>query len=315
MASRVASGKVLNAIASKLSTLIGGSADLAPSTDTLLKEFESFRHNKPHGRNFHFGVREHAMGAVLNGLALTGGLIPYGATFLIFSDYMKPSIRIAALSEIRSIFVFTHDSIGLGEDGPTHQPVEHLIGLRAIPNLNVIRPFLNEVPFAWKLAIENINGPSAIILTRQKLPNLSDLDINYDKVNKGAYALIDNKSPHIILIASGSEVHLILEAAKKLENDKINAKVISMPSWKLFDMQSDEYKKELFPDSIKYRIAVEAGSSLGWHKYVGEMGVIIGVNKFGASAPGEEVLSNYGFTVDYIVSTAKSFFGKSKEKL
>jgi transketolase len=308
---RKASGKMLNAIADYLPNLIGGSADLAPSTDTNLNQYKSFSSENFGGRNFHFGIREHAMGAILNGLALSKFIIPYGATFLIFSDYMRPPIRLAAIMKLRPIYVFTHDSIALGEDGTTHQPVEQLIGLRSVPNMIVIRPAdANETVQAWRVAIEHSSGPVAIILTRQKVPVIDqEKYTNASELEKGAYILSDSKSkPDIILIATGSEVQLILEAQQKLKEENIAARVVSMPSWELFEKQDKSYKEKVFPKSIRKRLAVEAGSPLGWLKYTTDEGDIIGITQFGESAPGEEVMSEYGFKVENVVKRAKALF-------
>jgi transketolase len=310
MATRQASGKVLNAIAGKLPSLIGGSADLAPSTDTNLKEYTSFTVEHRDGRNFHFGIREHAMGSALNGIALTAkGLIPFGATFLIFSDYMRPPIRLAAIMKIRPIFIYTHDSIGLGEDGTTHQPIEQLIGLRSIPNIMVIRPAdANETVQAWKAAIEHKDGPVVLVFTRQGLP-IIDQD-KYGKATelaKGAYILSDSDgTPDVILIATGSEVTLIMQAQEKLKTEGIKARVVSMPSWELFEKQSPAYKDKVLPKSIKKRLAVEAGSPFGWHKYVTDEGDIIAMHTFGESAPAEQLFAEFGFTVDNVVAKAKA---------
>ena len=299
----------MNAIADKLPLLIGCSPDLSPSTDTELDAFESFTDQDHGGRNFHFGIREHAMGAVLNGMALTKGIIPFGATFLIFSDYMRPPVRLAAIMKIRPVFIYTHDSIGLGEDGTTHQPVEQLIGLRSVPNVTVIRPAdANETAQAWRVALEHSGGPVAIILTRQNVPTI-DQD-KYEKatnVEKGAYILSDCEGePQVILMGSGSEVHLLLEAQEKLKTESIQARVVSFPSWEIFDAQSNEYREKVFPKNIRRRLAVEAGSPIGWCKYVTEDGDVIGISKFGESAPGEEVMKEYGFTVENVVAKAKS---------
>jgi len=309
MATRKASGKMLNSIASKLPMLIGGSADLAPSTDTNLKDFQSFTDQNHSGRNFHFGIREHAMGSILNGMALTKGIIPYGATFLIFSDYMRPPIRLAAIMNIKPIFIYTHDSIGLGEDGTTHQPVEQLIGLRSVPNLTVIRPAdANETVQAWVATLEHKNGPVALILTRQEVP-----EIDQEKyapatgVQQGAYILSDSQGePQLILMGSGSEVHLLIEAQEKLKAESINARVVSFPSWELFDKQPEEYKQKIFPKNVRKRLAVEAGSPIGWCKYVTDEGDVIGISKFGESAPGKQVMKEYGFSVENVVEKAKA---------
>ena len=309
MATRKASGKVLNAIADSLPTLIGGSADLAPSTDTDLDGYKSFSAKQYDGRIFHFGIREHSMGAILNGMALSNCIIPYGATFLIFSDYMRPPIRLAAIMKIRTIFIYTHDSIGLGEDGTTHQPVEQLIGLRSIPNLTVIRPAdANETAHAWRVALEHSGGPVALILTRQGIPVIDQE--KYAKafqLERGAYILSESeRTPQIILIGTGSEVQLLLVAQEKLKDLNIAARVVSMPSWELFNKQDETYKEEIFPKRLRKRLAVEAGSPLGWHQYVTDEGDVIGINQFGESAPGEEVMNEYGFTVANVVSRAKA---------
>ncbi len=309
LATRKASGKMLNAIAAKLPLLIGGSADLAPSTDTNLKDFQSFTNENHSGRNFHFGIREHAMGAVLNGMALTKGIIPYGATFLIFSDYMRPPIRLAAIMEIRPILVYTHDSIGLGEDGTTHQPVEQLIGLRSIPNVTVIRPAdANETVQAWVATLEHKDGPVAIILTRQEVPEIDqDKYAKAGGLQQGAYILSDcEDEPQLLLMGSGSEVHLLLEAQAKLKEESINSRVISFPSWELFDKQSEEYKQKILPKNVRQRLAVEAGSPIGWCKYVTDDGDVIGITKFGESAPGKQVMKEYGFFVENVVAKAKA---------
>ena len=307
IATRKASGKVLNAIAAQIPFLIGGSADLSPSTDTILDQYESFSPEFPDGRNFHFGIREHSMGAILNGIALTKGFIPYGATFLIFSDYMRPPMRLAAISKIKPIYVFTHDSIGLGEDGTTHQPIEQLVGLRAVPNMMVIRPAdANETAQAWRVALEHSGGPVAIILTRQNLPV-----INQDKyakatgLEKGAYILSEAaEKPGVILIGSGSEVSLLLKAQDKLKEKSIHARVVSMPSWELFEKQDAVYKEMVLPKNIRKRISVEAGSTLGWMRYTTEEGKNLGLNHFGESAPAEDLFKEFGFTVENIVSLA-----------
>jgi transketolase len=313
MATRKASGKTLNAIAEYLPQLIGGSADLAPSTDTNLDQYKSFSAEKPDGRNFHFGIREHAMGAILNGMALSEYLIPYGATFLIFSDYMRPPLRLAAIMKIRTIMIFTHDSIGLGEDGTTHQPVEQLIGLRSVPNLMLIRPAdANETAQAWRVAINHTDGPVALSLTRQKIPILDQKKYAKAKnLEKGAYILSDSDDePDIILIATGSEVQLVLRAQEKLKKDNIPARVISMPCWSLFDQQSSAYKDKVLPKRIRKRLAVEAGSPLGWLKYITDDGDIIAIDKYGESAPGDEVMKEYGFTVENVVERAKTLLSK-----
>lgn len=308
IATRKASGKVLNAIADYLPNLIGGSADLSPSTDTELTKYKSFASDNYSGRNFHFGIREHAMGAVLNGMALTKGIIPYGATFLIFSEYMRPPIRLAAIMKIRPIFIYTHDSIGLGEDGTTHQPIEQLISLRSIPNITVIRPAdANETVQAWSVALEHTDGPVAIILTRQGLPVIDqEKYTKADELEKGAYILSEPETnPQIILIGTGSEVQLIIAAQQKLKEQNISARVVSMPSWELFEKQDAAYKEKIFPQALRKRLAVEAGSTLGWHKYVTDEGDVVGINTFGHSAPAEDLFELFGFTVDNVIDKAK----------
>ena len=315
MATRKASGQTLNAIAEYFPQLIGGAADLAPSTDTNLNDYKSFSAKHRDGRNFHFGIREHAMGAVLNGMALSNYLIPYGATFLIFSDYMRPPLRLAAIMKIRPIMVYTHDSIGLGEDGTTHQPVEQLIGLRTVPNMTVIRPAdANETAQAWRVAIKHNDGPVAIVLTRQGIPIIDQEKYGKAKeLEKGAYILSDSDGePDIILIATGSEVHLILEAQEKLKEDGIKARVVSMPSWSLFDKQSAAYRESVLPKHIRKRLAVEAGSPVGWLKYVTDEGDVLGIERFGESAPGDEVMKEYGFSVENVVKRSKALLSKKE---
>ncbi|MDB4920346.1 transketolase [Mucilaginibacter sp.] len=309
MATRQASGKVLNAIAAKLPNLIGGAADLSPSTETNLKEFDSFTSENRAGRNFHFGIREHAMGAALNGMALTKGVIPFGATFLMFSEYMRPPIRLAAIMKISPIFVYTHDSIGLGEDGTTHQPVEQLASLRSIPRITVIRPAdANETAHAWRVAIEHKDGPVVLVFTRQGLPIL-DQD-KYGKASgleKGAYILSEgSKGPDLILMATGSEVALIMQAQEKLETEGISTRVVSMPSWELFEKQDAAYKEKIFPKASKKRLAVEMASPMGWHKYTTDEGDMLGMTTFGESAPAEDLYKHFGFTVDNVVAKAKA---------
>jgi transketolase len=308
MATRVASGHVLNAVAPSLPNLIGGSADLAPSNKTLVKGKDTFQAGRYTGRNFHFGVREHGMGAVLNGMALHGGLIPYGGTFLIFSDYMRPAIRLASMMELKVIYVFTHDSIGLGEDGPTHQPIEQLACLRATPNLTVIRPCdANETAEAWRVALTRKKGPVALILTRQGLPTLDRRTFPpAHSLNRGAYILRDMAQvlPELILIASGSEVPIVLEAAEHLHERGIAVRVVSMPSWELFEEQEATYRREVFPPEVKARIAVEAGATQGWHRYVGVTGEVIGLDHFGASAPYKILYEEFGLTANHVVEKA-----------
>ena len=315
MATRNASGKVMNAIAKPLAgCFVGGSADLAGSNKTTLNDCGDVGPNQFEGMNVHFGVREHAMGAILNGMSCHGGIIPFGGTFLVFSDYMRPAIRVAALSNIQAIYVLTHDSIGVGEDGPTHQPIEHHAALRSIPNMVYLRPAeANETAAAWKIAIERKNGPTALGLTRQNLPIL-DLE-KYPVamgVPRGAYILseADGGSPDVILMASGSEVSLIMEAQIALAAQGIKARVVSMPSWELFDAQDAAYREEVLPSSITARVAVEAGVGLGWERYTGLKGAVISCVGFGASAPYKEVFTHFGFTVENVVAKAKKVVGK-----
>ena len=328
MATRVASGKVLNAIARKLPWLIGGSADLDPSTRTALEAMGDFENPRDEagnlqgsagggwsyaGRNLHFGVREHAMGSITNGLVVHGGIIPFAATFLVFADYMRPPIRLAALMEQGVIFVFTHDSIALGEDGSTHQPIEQLASLRAIPQLIVIRPCdANETAMAWRVAIETRNRPVALILTRQDVPTLDRAQFAAaDGLRRGAYVLADapNGKPDLILIATGSEVSLMVAAGQKLTEDGISVRIVSMPSWELFDAQPPNYRESILPPSARARLAVEAGATQGWCKYVGDGGDVIGVDRFGASAPGKVLVREYGFTVENICERAMKLIG------
>jgi transketolase len=307
MATRSASGKVLNAIAGSAPFLIGGSADLAPSTNTLMKGMGNFLPTGV-GRNLHFGVREHAMGSLLNGMALTNGVVPYGATFLIFSDYMKPAIRLAALMGLQAIYVFTHDSIGLGEDGPTHQPIEQLAGLRAIPNLTVIRPAdANETAEAWKAALLNETGPTALVLTRQGVPIIDRTKYApAEGLSRGAYVLADPKEgkPEVVIMASGSEVQLAIAAYEDLSERGVGARVVNMPSWELFEAQDDAYKAAVLPPDARARVAVEAASPMGWHRYTGIEGAVIGIDRFGASAPYKVVFEKYGFTAANVAEKA-----------
>jgi transketolase len=329
VSTRAASGKIMNAIAPKLPALFGGSADLDPSTYTSLKDFGDFEFKDPAcddnqgscgggwnyaGRNVHFGVREHAMGSICNGLAAHGGFIPYGATFLIFSDYMRPPIRLAALSKLHVVHVFTHDSVALGEDGPTHQPIEQLASLRAIPNLTLIRPAdANETAVAWRVAIETREKPVLLALSRQNLPTLDrNRYASADGARRGAYVLDDAKDgkPELILIATGSEVGLIAQAADTLRGDGVAVRVVSMPSWDLFEAQPASYREEVLPPAVTKRLAVEAGATQGWDRYVGASGDVLGIDHFGASAPAEVLLKEFGFTVDNVVKRAKALLGK-----
>jgi transketolase len=319
MATRQASGEVINALAPYLPTLVGGSADLGPSTNTDIKDGGSFEFGSYEGRTFHFGIREHGMGAALTGMSLNGGLIPYGATFMCFSDYMKPAIRLAALSHVQVVYVFTHDSIGLGEDGPTHQPVEQLAGLRAIPNLYVIRPAdVHETREAWRLAILRRHAPTALVLTRQKLP-LIDRANQYapaEGTRRGAYVLADGTdaggkavTPELILLSTGSEVSLCLEARETLQKEGTPTRVVSMPCWDLFEEQEADYRESVIPSSVKARLGVEAAASLGWHRWVGDSGDLLCLDRFGASAPGPTALKELGFNVDNVLSRARALLG------
>jgi transketolase len=304
VATRTASGKVLNVLSQKLPELVGGSADLTPSNNTKFEEAGDFQKENRTGRYIRFGVREHGMAAALNGINLFGGVIAYGGTFLIFSDYMRPAIRIAAISGIPTIFVFTHDSVGLGEDGPTHQPIEHLPSLRAMPNLVLIRPAdANEVAEAWKFAINHRDGPTALALTRQNLPILDrSVTAPAAGLKKGAYVLRDFGEPQIILIASGSEVSLVYEAAQRLADEGRGVRVVSFPSWALFEKQDEAYRESVLPKSITARLAVEAGATLGWERYAKS---IIGIDHYGASAPYKIIFEKFGFTVENVVAKAK----------
>ncbi|HEY2188673.1 MAG TPA: transketolase C-terminal domain-containing protein, partial [Caldimonas sp.] len=323
MATRVAGGKVMNAIGAKLPALFGGSADLDPSTHTALKGLGDF--NPPAsgppvegsdpagwsyaGRNVHFGVREHAMGAIVNGLAAHGGFVPYGSTFLIFSDYMRPPIRLAALMGLHVVHVFTHDSLALGEDGPTHQPVEQLASLRAVPNLTLLRPAdANETAVAWQIAVATRGRPVLLALTRQDVPTLDrGRFASAEGVRRGAYVLSDAEGgrPALILIASGSEVGLIVAAAEALGREGIAVRLVSMPSWDLFEAQPQAYRDAVLPPSVHARLAVELGVEQGWSRYVGERGRMVGVDRFGASAPAQVLLKEYGFTVEHVVDEAR----------
>jgi transketolase len=305
VATRNAGGEIMNAIADAVPELFGGAADLTSSTRTIFKPGESF-HVDPAGRNVFFGVREFGMCAAVNGIAAHGGLIPFGSTFFVFSDYAKPAIRLAALMQVHALFVFTHDSIALGEDGPTHQPVEHLMALRAVPGLTDFRPAdANETAAAWRLALER-KGPSFFALTRQNVPVLDaaahDL---YAGVGKGAYVLQDAPDPQVVLIAAGSEVWLALDAAKLLAAEGIRARVVSFPSWKIFEEQTAEYKASVLPAGLP-RLAVEAGATQGWWKYVGLDGDVVGLDRFGASAPGPTVMAELGFSAENVAARAKA---------
>jgi len=309
LASRASSGEALNAIAKNLPFFIGGSADLAGSNKTTIKGGGDYSPEAFDGKNIWFGVREFAMGAALNGMALHGGLKVFGGTFFVFSDYLRPAVRLAALMGLPVTYVFTHDSIAVGEDGPTHEPIEQIASLRAMPNLSVIRPADgNETAAAWKLAVESTDKPTALVLTRQNLPTLSGTDARaYEGVSKGAYVVSPASSGEAdaLLIASGSEVNLAVAAQKALEAEGIQASVVSMPSWDRFEAQSKEYKESVLPKTVKKRLAIEMGSSLGWHRYAGDEGDVLAIDQFGASAPGEKIIEEYGFTVANVVNRVK----------
>ncbi|MCQ6281840.1 transketolase [Bacillus sp. EB600] len=306
LATRSSSGEVLNALARSVPQLFGGSADLSSSNKTLLKGEENFSAVDYSGRNIWFGVREFAMGAAVNGMALHGGVKVFGATFFVFSDYLRPAIRLSALMKLPVIYVFTHDSIAVGEDGPTHEPIEQLASLRAMPGLSTIRPAdANETAAAWKLALESKQEPTALILTRQDLPTFVDPETAYEGVKKGAYVISKAKNVDGLLLASGSEVTLAIKVQKALEIEGINVSVISMPSWDRFEKQSIAYKESILPKNVPTRLAIEMGSSMGWHKYVGDYGHVLAIDQFGASAPGDKVVEEYGFTVKNVISHFK----------
>jgi transketolase len=313
-ATRNASGKVLKLLSQRIPALMGGSADLAPSTKTFVEGEGVFGPEDPGGRNMRFGVREHAMGSIANGMAVHGGLIPYTATFLIFSDYMRPPMRLAALSGFHVVHVFTHDSIGVGEDGPTHQPVEQYMNLRAIPNYAFIRPAdATETAEAWKAAVRNTGGPTGLALTRQNLPVLDRTKYApADGLQKGGYVLWQSGegTPDVILLASGSEVSIALEAAERLDAESVNVRVVSMPCWKFFDEQLPEYRESVLPPAVRARVSIEAGVTLGWEHYLGAEGIAIGIDHFGASAPGKVLLEKFGLTADRVVAAAKAVMAR-----
>jgi len=307
VATRVASGKVMNAIAPNLPSLMGGSADLEPSTKTYLNGFDWFQADNYAARNLHFGVREHAMGGIANGMAVHGGLIPYTATFLVFSDYMRGSIRLAALSSFPTIFVFTHDSIGIGEDGPTHEPIEHVMSLRLIPSLEVIRPAdANETAAAWRCAIQNRDRATVLCFTRQNVPILDPAAGIAEGVDRGAYVLSGVAKPQVLLIGTGSEVHIALAAQKLLADQGVAASVISMPSWERFARQPQSYRDSVLPPTVTARVAIEAGVTTGWQKWVGQSGIVIGIDRYGASAPYQEIYQQYGLTAENMAAQALS---------
>ena len=313
IATRSASGKVLEGVAPRLFALLGGSADLAPSTKTYIKGLGVIKVD-PCGRNIHFGVREHAMGGILNGMALSQALVPYGATFLVFSDYMRPSVRLAALMKLQVIYVFTHDSVAVGEDGPTHQPVEHLAALRTIPNLVVLRPAdANETVFSWQFALNRNEGPTALILTRQKVPIINQSRLaSPEGVLRGGYILAEapQGTPEVLILATGSEVHLALAAYEKLVQEGVAVRVVSMPSWEVFEAQEAAYRKKVLPAKVKARLAIEAGVPMGWERYVGHNGKVIGIERFGASAPGAVVLEKFGITAEAVIDVVGEMLGR-----
>ena len=307
IATRKASGKVLDAVMPKLQLVLGGSADLTPSNNTKFAEAKAFQKDARHGRYIHYGIREHAMAAIMNGISVSGLAKAYGGTFLVFSDYMRPAIRVAAMSKYPTIFVFTHDSVGIGEDGPTHQPVEQLAALRAIPNLLVFRPAdANETAQAWKFALEHRDGPVALLLTRQALPVIDQNKYSSAaNLHRGAYVLAGADNPDVLLLASGSEVSIAIGACEKLAAEKIAAQVVSMPCWELFEKQDKKYRDSVIPPSVKARVGIEAGVEQGWWKWLGDKGVFIGMSSFGASAPGKVCFEKFGITVEKTIKAAK----------
>lgn len=309
-ATRAVSGNIINYLSKRIPNLVGGSADLAPSNKTYMKDMGDYSADDYSGRNLHFGVREHGMGAIANAMAIYGGLKLYCSTFFVFTDYMKGAMRLSALMKVPVTYVMTHDSIGVGEDGPTHQPIEHLASLRSIPNFTVFRPAdANETAAGWFTAVTSKSSPTCLVLTRQNLPVL---DIDGKVALKGAYTLLESKNavPQIILMASGSEVHITLEAGKQLQAEGIDARVVSMPSWELFEKQSAEYKESILPSSVDNRVAVEAATSFGWHKYVGLKGEIVSIDSFGASAPADLLFKHFGLTTENVVAKAKAVLAK-----
>jgi len=316
LATRQASGQVLSALMPHMPLVLGGSADLTPSNNTRFKDAKDFQKDVPDGRYIRYGVREHAMGAILNGINLSGLLRAYGGTFMVFSDYMRGAVRVAALSKYPTIFVWTHDSIGIGEDGPTHQPVEHFAALRAIPNLLVFRPAdANETAHAWKYALEHRDGPVALLLTRQGVPVIDQSKYaSAANISRGAYILTSRGKPDVILLATGSEVAVALEAARMLEADGLSPQVVSMPCWKLFDKQDDKYKNSVIPRDVKVRVAVEAGIEMGWRKWLGDDGVFVGMTGFGASAPGKVCFKEFGITPENVANAARDLVKKLKQE-
>jgi len=314
MATRIASGKVLDAIAGRIPALVGGSADLTPSNKTFAKSQTAFSVKNPAGRYVHYGVREHAMAAIMNGMALHGGVLPYGGTFFVFTDYMRPAMRLAALMGLRVIYVLTHDSIGLGEDGPTHQPIEHLASLRAMPNLSLLRPMdANETLVAWQMALQRKGGPSALVLTRQNVPvydRVAEGLADAREATKGAYVLTEDANFRLILIASGSEVEIALEARRRLSAKGIPVRVVSLLSMDVFEQQPLAYRQKVLPDHCPLRVAIEAGATFGWHRYVGPEGLVIGLDHFGASAPYEALYQHFGLTAERVAAEAEALLSK-----
>jgi transketolase len=306
LATRESAAKVENAIAMKVPALFGGSADLNESTFTDIKDGGDFERNSYAGRNLHFGIREHAMCSTLNGIALSGGFIPFGSSFFVFTDYCRPSIRLAALMSLHVVYLFTHDSIGLGEDGPTHQPIEHLTSLRAMPNLVVIRPAdATEAVEAWRVAMQRKDGPVMLVLSRQKVPTIDRTTMApASNLQRGAYVLTETQGrvPDVLLIATGSEVQLAIGAKPELEKQGMAVRVVSMPSFELFQAQSQDYQKSVLPPEIERRVAIEAAATLSWHRWVGPKGDIIGIDRYGASAPSAELMKHFGFTVENVVN-------------
>ena len=312
IATRNAGGDILQVLSAELPWLVGGSADLAPSTKTLIKQETDVSKGSYAGRNLHFGVREHAMGGIMNGLALHGGFLPYGGTFFVFSDYMRPSVRLAALSKLHVVYVFTHDSVFVGEDGPTHEPVEHLAALRVIPNLTVIRPAdAAETAVAWMVALERKHKPTALLLTRHNVPVLDRSKLaSADMLRKGGYVLLDCDDPELILLASGSEVHVVVDAARILSDEGRCVRVVDLASWELFEEQPEQYRRQVLPPSVPHRLAVEAACSMGWERYVGDAGAIHGIDRYGASAPWKTIAEKFGFTAEAVAEKARTLFPK-----
>ena len=305
---------MLAAVSPRVPHLIGGDADLAPSTKTLVKTAGSFQRATPEGRHLHFGVREHAMGSIANGITYHGGLHIFCGTFFVFSDYMRPAVRLAALSELPVIYVWTHDSIAVGEDGPTHEPVEHLAALRAMPNLVVIRPAdAAETVVAWQVALARRHGPTALVLTRQKVPVLDRAVYPpADGLRRGAYVLADapGGAPDLMLIGTGSEVQLVVAAQAVLAKEGVRVRAVSMPSWELFEAEPADYRETVLPRAASRRLAVEAGATFGWERWVGSVGAVVGIDRYGASAPGDTVMKELGFTVDHVVARARALLGR-----